>query len=947
MITNLKTLSILLLFLLSLNVASKAQFKSKSYFTDSEQKHGGTITCHIKTPESLYLGGSTFDNFKNEAFIAKVDTAGNIIWSTTQNAKTDTSRLKGSVINLYIKDTLIYALVSGYLWCLNEKDGKSIFKTSLQTSSSSRYPYLFEIDSAHVLSTFISQSEPPRLAIFNKFTGDTVQSRSVGFRSSSDYYLTVDNQGFIYYSDRSKLYKLHPGQLRKEVWVADYEQIDAEVKEIFKLQVDSTNRLFAFAQSNKSRRTDRGVILEVNTINGAVKWQNFVTDRQTVKGVELIDNGGFFYATWQPAYTSNGGFMTSKIDKKDGTLVWYKRHTLEAPGDKPIGTTGSGAAAYSIDFDSEKNIYITGYFADANFGPASWGIAKIESNSGNLIYDLTITNDSSFYDVNSVGQVACVYNDQPRFYGVVDEKYTPNFYHRRTLLNYVLLNGKTGKIMQRTPFLGAYQYKASTIAIKPVSKDKLIVLKQLGRKVALEMYNKEGQVIWKYLIKKEYYVKAGNIQVQGDSIISLLVYSHSYEDEKPFYSSKIDTLYGYAFNTNGKVLKQSVLEINSPNVKPIAYKNGYGGLEYFIYAKDDELRIKPFFGSRYYSELQIDFSYDPQKLVSSYLADYTDSLWFFTINNGKSTPIITLSKYNVDTALLKNTIGGFWQLNSVLKKNDDFIYFFGRDRLAKATVGLYQISTQDTVWTTKYEQFLTIKSASYGKDSNYFYVYGYKMPDTAFVAKISTQDGALIWSFTLNSDSLIVDNKINDIAYDELRKQTVIAGCRTEIENSVEVTKTMIIVLDSNGRQKADFYEGISHEQVNSANCIGKFYNHDVWVGGSLSTDSLKQSGFIYSIDSIKSPVIVTENTFNNQIDQISLAYPNPFDNKIFLLPSIISEIDGEARLELFDSKGRLQYDKNISENFNGQVDVNLVPGVYFLMLKSNDQVFSQTLIKR
>ena len=57
--------------------------------------------------------------------------------------------------------------------------------------------------------------------------------------------------------------------------------------------------------------------------------------------------------------------------------------------------------------DRNNNVYLTGYYGDANYGPECWGILKLDSNTGDALYEVTITEDSSYYDDISIGLAAC------------------------------------------------------------------------------------------------------------------------------------------------------------------------------------------------------------------------------------------------------------------------------------------------------------------------------------------------------------------------------------------------------------------------------------------------------------------------------------------------------------------------------------------------------------
>jgi hypothetical protein len=95
-----------------------------------------------------------------------------------------------------------------------------------------------------------------------------------------------------------------------------------------------------------------------------------------------------------------------------------------------------------------------------------------------------------------------------------------------------------------------------------------------------------------------------------------------------------------------------------------------------------------------------------------------------------------------------------------------------------------------------------------------------------------------------------------------------------------------------------------------------------------------------YTTDSIPSncsiPLAVEEHSFSSNIS----VYPNPVENSFK-----IEGIDERFDLSIYNSFGQLVYK---SEIFNGEVRIDLVPGIYFLNMKSleSNQSFTTKLLK-
>ncbi len=95
-----------------------------------------------------------------------------------------------------------------------------------------------------------------------------------------------------------------------------------------------------------------------------------------------------------------------------------------------------------------------------------------------------------------------------------------------------------------------------------------------------------------------------------------------------------------------------------------------------------------------------------------------------------------------------------------------------------------------------------------------------------------------------------------------------------------------------------------------------------------------------YTTDSIpstcSSPVSINENYFDPNIK----VYPNPFDNSIK-----IEGVKGALDITIYNSFGQLVHK---DEKSNGEVYINLMPGIYFLSTKhlESNKIFTTKLIK-
>lgn len=95
-----------------------------------------------------------------------------------------------------------------------------------------------------------------------------------------------------------------------------------------------------------------------------------------------------------------------------------------------------------------------------------------------------------------------------------------------------------------------------------------------------------------------------------------------------------------------------------------------------------------------------------------------------------------------------------------------------------------------------------------------------------------------------------------------------------------------------------------------------------------------------YTTDSIPSTCSSTVSVNENYFDRNVKVYPNPFDNFIK-----IECVKGALDISIYNCFGQLVY---IDEKSNGEMQINLMPGIYFLTIKhpESNEIFTTKLIK-
>ena len=96
-------------------------------------------------------------------------------------------------------------------------------------------------------------------------------------------------------------------------------------------------------------------------------------------------------------------------------------------------------------------------------------------------------------------------------------------------------------------------------------------------------------------------------------------------------------------------------------------------------------------------------------------------------------------------------------------------------------------------------------------------------------------------------------------------------------------------------------------------------------------------------VNSCDFTIDIVTNTISTDVAAIAI-YPNP-NNGIFTLN--FSNVNGEVNYQIYDTKGSIIVDENImtSGNTIKEVELNLVPGVYYVKLITNAQTVVEKLV--
>lgn len=926
---------LLTLFVLLLVPQKKTNAQiAEYYFNDIEQKEGGKINDHVKGEDFIIIGGRSFDSFKYMPAITKVDTLGQAVWSTTTLDQTVYSSNNVFIHRLMLSDTFLYAtciIEQGYnhpkeVWKIDATNGNIIWKKSFQAYNN-RYPeHIIDYDSTKILigysDYYTGSVYKIRMAFVDKITGDTLSTHRIGDISwtKDKYGLAVDSQKNIYYTKHDSIFKVHYSNPDSVIWKARH--ISADVLDFQQIYIDSNDSIFLFGRKDATYKSGKAINISKN--DGTLNW-DVTASTGDVTFRDMVDKNGYIYTTWRHTLVGGGtySFWTSKINKNSGNVEFGSSYNFAGLGTLDTHS-GSGTGAMSIDVDNNGDVFLTGYYGDANYGPECWGILKLNSNTGNVIYEVTITEDSTKYDNISIGMVACVINNQPYFLGEL-QTHHPNGYER-SKTTFIKLDGDSGTIILKKHIDGNYQFPSKTLYIENYLLSQTVVLKQTGRMIKLEMYDFNKNVLWEKTFTKNYFLFGGNLSVAPNGEIVLSAYSKSESSTLPYYGTNTDSIYLFHLDSGGNIIKEYGFYIGIDNAFPIElYTDSLSTL--LFYQKNDNIYYRKFEFSTLSSEYdsQINY-YDVDSRTKYCFNASTIKALLFGYKSG-ATRFIELDKNSMNTTNLATIPSPLNTINYTLEIDTNLVVLCGKNNSNLESIGLYNTSIKDTVWT----KILSINYSQALKcvidDQKEFIYLVSNNENNVIIRKLAVSDGTQSWEYTFNGTANLYDSP-TDITYDNQKGKVVVSAFETDSSNNKRV---LILVLDSSGTvldtiQKAGDFTG-----DNYALCSAVLPDGSMWIGGNLNKNLYGLAGFIFEIDL---SIIPTAINFVHPYELGISVFPNPFSAMATLNTNKLLK---NARLILYNSNGTIVKEIEINEQTAILRRDKLPAGLYFIQLMDNN----------
>lgn len=932
-----------------------AQFK-ETYFYDTEIKAGGKVYDHLKRNDNIIIGGKAFHNFISMPAIACFDTLGNMLWSTTSY---DTSTYPNGNYAIqrmiksgdYIFATCVlddYPWDSKELWKVDAINGSIEWKIPF---SSGDYPqHIIDYDISKILIGSFSGSKAyhyVQISFIEKNSGTILSSKIVGrINGQKDHYgLAIDSQKNIYYTIFDTIYKAYSVNPDSIIWQVQHPSL--EMLDFQQVYVDANDSIFLFGSRDASCQSGKVVSMCKN--NGDVNWQ-ITAQICSFEFSDMADKNGHIVVTWKGKLAGVGGVCTTRINKSTGNVVWESGYGFTGIG-SPGSYSGSGAAALSLDIDDNDDVYLTGYYASPNYGPACWGILKLNGNTGDDIYERTITVDSANYDRESVGTVACVINNNPIFCGNLQTDQQPN---PKTTPTFIKMDGNTGNILVRKYFFGNSQYPSATISIKNYGNDKTVVLKQVGRSVKVEMYDYTKNLLWDKTFTKEDVLFGKNLIIDDNGSIIFSAYSVEMTDTYPYYSTTTERIYVEYLDPTGSLLCEKSFYLGVNNAYPVEMLEDNNDMVFILYQKSNNMYMRTInAGMILFGEKDLGIMYQDvySQSQTKYAVDYdaSDLLVFGRENNLNK--VFKIGKYPNYTTVW-DTLSFMYVINYVCKLSSDNVLICGKDDDYKDILLSYNLGILDTNWARSYTAGSKIVKFVFDTDSSNVYTIGTKANGNyveVVIRKLSSQNGYEHWSYVIPGIVKPYDEPI-DIAFDKYKGQIIVTGYHAEKYHVNDDKDLFVEIIDTSGTTINSIYRSGDFDGNTMGKCVEVLYSQSVWIGGMINDSTYGRAGFIFDSDtSVITSVIDWDDNYNFSNSSIE-AYPNPFTDYINI-KLFVEDENSDIKIDLYDIHGKIVYSDFSKINRQGiyymRIKADLLSGIYLLRVQVGNKVFSGKLLKK
>jgi len=815
---------------------AEGQIIRKTYFPETPAGGQGTIDYildHKKVNDGIILAVQRSTANTGDPVLLKLNPAGKVVWQCYNSAVSGSQSCSSFRFKLF-KDSIIYGIsvqtksniVYNTFWKVNAVTGELLFNKILYAADFSGVD-IADYDSASFLVAYQYQSNAT-VALIHKATGDTILTKNFG----SGGYLNVaaDHNGNIYFSRDNTIFKFSRGNLSYPVWQRVYNETGKILDAIHVLYVDDFDDIYLFGRDGGSFGAGSGILTRVNSSSGLIDWYTAVAGSDVVVS-DYADYGGYLFATYRDAFVGgvDDAFTTAKVDKSTGTRAWTSYLKATSLGSPNLQDGGAGQAALSLDNDCKGDIYLTGYYGAANYGPGAWDIMKIKNGDGSKIFDLTITQDSATNDYLSAGIISAVFGDTADFIGQLQ------LAKGGTALMFVQVDASSGKVLARNPLADSYLSISRTLDITN-SNDTIYAFKQQGKFLVVEQYDPKSNLLW----RKEFYhgadlLQGGQMKVVGNAVYFTAshVNADSYSEDTAVKADKL-ILYGLS-KSDGSMLFSDTSFFSPAYIKPFELEGDNDAAYVFYFNRKAVYCIKG--NSKGFStSTTIETA---GKILTfngrlDIVQDQGGTLLYFGTGKIYSIDKSSLSKTSVLNYLNPRDYFGHVQLK-------DTAYVCGDDSSGNQLISAFNIKNFEPLWEKTY---LGSGALYYlvSNDSNLIYAAGTSNSATT-IHQVSVYTGKKNWTYHPDSVSYPVTFPY-DLKIHPSHKYLAVAESNI---NPGGGTDALIELLDLKGKSLFSYTDKDEVGAKSRASAI-VVLKDSVWIGGAFNRKSYPLQGFIYAV---------------------------------------------------------------------------------------------------
>lgn len=831
---------LLFIFFISLGFvqSQQTQIIEESYFADTTIGNIDNILDFIEVEDGILISASIDSAGSELPCIIKLDLNGEVVWSTIQNSlmnyqscgKFDIELFEDGYIYGVSHDFISYYSRINHVWKVNASTGEVVW-VNLNYVTKEVLNDIVEYDSTSFLISYINNFGIPTIGYFDKTMGDTIRTKTFNYYTEFPN-IEVDNSKNIFLALKDSVYKFNANDFDQIIWRKSFDDGANYIEEISEIYLDDYDDLYVFGRNGSYSLTGLATCIKADNQTGEEVWSKNIGSAN-VRLSDFKDENGKIYTCHRTVYVGGGSyyFESSKIDKQSGVIDWRTYNNITPLG-SPTGQSGGNTAALNLDTDCSGDVYLTGYYGDANYGPAAWGILKLDGSDGSKMYDLTITNDSTTYDLYSTGLGVCVFGDSPVILGLQDDG--SNTYNGSYPL-YVTLEPTTGDVLVRKRIGSGYQHYSKTIDIESFSNN-TYVLKQFGKDVVIEQYDASQTLTWSQMISKPAILFADQLSIDSNYIY-LSAHRKDSSFQPPFYQSETASIQLFKLNrSNGTIVDNDSITFNQAGVRSIELESDNNSA-FMFYTENNNIKYVKWSASSISAPntLEVAGSNVPFKGQLNIVSDIGNtSLYVLGTNELYEIDKNTLGKSTLFTYSQGTYYDHIWL--------GDTLFISGQNSSGNQIVSALDFNSGSSLWEYNNGQngeFTKIKSDSLG----FLYVAG-TTNDRINVSRIAKTDGTESWTNYL--DTIAYPNsETYDLLVNNSDSYVAVGGAIKNPNGSSDAVIYINELQNNHSDSIIRFDENVRQSVTTS---LGLLEDNSILAGGAHNRIIYPNAGFLYRI---------------------------------------------------------------------------------------------------